>query len=302
MLNGVFLITILSVCVPKFSDAQTDSIPNKKNRKIALIGTSAALTTSSIFYLNEAWYKEYKTTDFHFFNDNDEWLQMDKVGHVFTTYQTSRLMMNAFEWAGFNRKQKLFIGGSIGLGYMAAIEIMDGYSEGWGFSWGDMGTNVLGSAIAISQEAFWKQQRIQLKFSYSQSGIAEYNPSLLGKNFYTQILKDYNGQTYWLSINPTSFIKKETKFPAWLNIAFGYSAYGMLGARFNSFTVQKSDGTVLRYERERRFYASLDIDLTRIKTKSRFLKGLFSAINILKIPAPALQFSKKGTRGYLLYY
>lgn len=300
--NRIFFIIILFICVPKFIGAHTDSIPNKRNRKIILIGTSAALTTGSIFYLNEAWYKEYNTGKFHFFNDNDEWLQMDKVGHVFTTYQTSRLMMNAFDWAGFNRKQKLFIGGSIGLGYMTAIEIMDGYSEGWGFSWGDMGTNVLGSAIAISQEAFWKQQRIQLKFSYSQSGIAEYNPSLLGKNFYTQILKDYNGQTYWLSINPTSFIKKETKFPAWLNIAFGYSAYGMLGARFNSFTVQKSDGTVLRYERERRFYASLDIDLTRIKTKSRFLKGLFSAINILKIPAPALQFSKKGTRGYLLYY
>lgn len=296
------LILLFSVLLQSFIPAQSDSVPNKNIRKIALTGTSAVLTTGSVFYLNEAWYKEYNTGKFHFFNDNDEWLQMDKVGHVFTTYQTSRLMMNAFDWAGFNNRQKLFIGGTIGLGYMTAIEIMDGYSEGWGFSWGDMGANVFGSALAISQEAFWKQQRIQLKFSYAQSGIAKYNPSLLGENYYTQILKDYNGQTYWISINPTSFIKKETKFPAWLNVAFGYSAYGMLGGRFNSFTVQNANGTVLLFERERRFYASLDIDLTRIKTKSRFLKGLFSALNILKIPAPALQFSKKGARGYLLYY
>lgn len=283
--------------------AQTDTLPKRNSvlKKYILLGSSTALTTGSIFYLNEAWYQQYNTGKFHFFNDNAEWLQMDKVGHTFTTYQTARLMMNAFNWAGFNQKQKLFIGGNIGLAYMSVIEIMDGYSEGWGFSWGDMGANVFGSSLAIAQEAFWKQQRIQLKFSYAQSGLAQYNPSLLGENFYTQILKDYNGQTYWVSINPTSFIKRDNKFPKWLNIAFGYSAYGMIGGNYNGFTVQTTDGTVLRYDRERRFYASVDIDLTRIRTTSKFLKALFSAVNILKIPAPAIQFSAKGVRGYYLY-
>ncbi|MBA3664141.1 MAG: DUF2279 domain-containing protein [Bacteroidetes bacterium] len=276
--------------------------PNYKLRKIILLSSSALLTTGSVFYLNEAWYKQYNTGKFHFFNDNNEWLQMDKAGHVFTNYQLSRLMMNGFQWAGFNKKQKLFIGGTIGLAYMSAIEIMDGYSQGWGFSWGDELANVLGTSIAISQAALWNEQRIQLKFSYGQSGLAQYNPDLLGKNFYTQILKDYNGQTYWLSINPTSFIKKENKFPKWLNIAFGYSAYGMIGGSYNSFTVQQPDGTVLRFDRERRFYLSVDVDLTRIRTRSKFLKGLFSAINIIKFPAPALQFSNKGTRGYFLYF
>jgi hypothetical protein len=291
--------------------AQTDSLPQQsgyathdiyKSRKIVLASSSAALTIGSLFYLNQAWYQDYNTGKFHFFNDNAEWLQMDKAGHVFTNYQMSRLMMGGFKWAGFNKTQTLFIGGTIGLGYMTAIEIMDGYSEGWGFSWGDMGANVLGTGLAISQQAFWKQQRIQLKFSYSQSGLAQYNPELLGENFYTQILKDYNGQTYWLSINPTSFIKRENKFPKWLSIAFGYSAYGMLGGNYNGFTVQNTDGTVLRYDRERRYYVSLDVDLTRIPVKSKFLKGLFSAINIIKFPAPALQFSNRGTRGYLLYF
>jgi hypothetical protein len=281
---------------------QQDTTPNHRSRKIILAGGTGLITGASLVYLNQAWYQEYNTGKFHFFNDNAEWLQMDKAGHVFSTYQTSRLMMDAFDWAGFRRNQKLFIGGTLGLGYMTAIEIMDGYSEGWGFSWGDMGANVLGTGLAITQEALWKQQRIQLKFSYAQSGIAQYNPDLLGESFYTQILKDYNGQTYWLSINPSSFIKRENKFPKWLNLAFGYSAYGMLGGHYNGFTVQNADGTVLRYDRERRFYLSLDIDLTRIKTKSRFLKGVLSTFNMIKIPAPALQFSQKGTRAYLLYF
>jgi len=312
MPSRFFFILILLFLLIKTSSAGDDTLktiaPKTLNlkKKIILVSSSAVLTTGSLIYLDNAWYQQYSTGKFHFFNDNKEWLQMDKAGHVFTTYQTSRLMMQSFKWAGFNKTETLFIGGTIGLAYMTAIECLDGYSRGWGFSWGDQAANVLGSSIAIAQHAFWGKQRIQIKYSYSQSGLAEFNPSLLGDNFYTQILKDYNSQTYWLSINPTSFIKKESrklsgKFPKWLNIAFGYSAYGMLGGHYNDFAVQDADGNVFYYDRERRFYLSVDIDLTRIKTRSKFLKSVFSVFNILKFPAPALQFSKKGMRGYFIY-
>lgn len=295
------LCALLLLNEPFVSQTDSASFKNFKTRKIVLAGSSAVLTTGSLVYLQQAWYSQYNTGKFHFFNDNSEWLQMDKAGHMFTTYQTGRMMMDAFDWAGFNRQQKLWIGGGIGFAYMSAIECLDGFSDGWGFSWGDMCANTLGTSLAISQEAIWKTQRIQLKFSYAQSGLAEYNPSLLGETFYTQILKDYNAQTYWLSINPSSFIKKENKFPKWLNIAVGYSAYGMLSGIYNDFAVQDESGNVLYYDRERRFYLSLDVDFTRIKTRSKFLKGLFSVINVLKVPAPAIQFSKKGIRGYYLY-
>jgi hypothetical protein len=210
--------------------------------------------------------------------------------------------MGAFNLAGFNKKQELFIGGTIGFAYMTAVECMDGFSKGWGFSYGDMIANALGASAAISQQAFWKEQRIQFKFSYAQSGLAKYNPDLLGKSLSTQLLKDYNSQTYWLSVNPSSFIKKENKFPKWLSVAFGYSAYGMLGGYENNIVVQDADGNVLKFDRERRYYFSLDVDLTRVKTKSKVLKKVFSVINILKFPAPAIQFSKNKTRFYYLYY
>ncbi len=302
MLKLLYSLLLIVSCHFLFSQQKKDTAINFKNRKIILISGSGALITSSLIYLNQQWYKQYNTGKFHFFNDNAEWLQMDKAGHAFTTYQTGRLMMNAFDWAGFTKKQKLLFGGTSGLVYMTAIECMDGFSQGWGFSWGDMLANALGSGIAISQEVFFNQQRIQLKLSYAQSGLAQYNPDLLGKNFYSQILKDYNAQTYWLSINPSSFIKKQNKFPKWLNVAFGYSAYGMLNARYNSFVVQDADGNVLLYKPERRFYFSLDVDLTRIKTNSKVLKRIFSIINIIKFPAPALQYSIKGFRFYSIYF
>lgn len=298
------VLFILCLMMAKITFAQTDSLApvNYKTRKLILASSTAVLTTSSLLYLNQAWFDQYSTGKFHFFNDNKEWLQMDKAGHLYTNYQTSRLMMGAFNWAGFNKKQELFIGGTIGFAYMTAVEFMDGFSKGWGFSYGDMIANALGTSAAISQQAFWKEQRIQFKFSYAQSGLAKYNPDLLGNILSTQLLKDYNSQTYWLSVNPSYFIRKENKFPKWLNVAFGYSAYGMLGGYENNFVVQDTDGNVLKFDRERRYYFSLDIDLTRVKTKSKVLKKVFSVINILKFPAPAIQFSKNKTRFYYLYY
>lgn len=298
----VFIVCCLLLARHLAGQADTSGNVSYKARKAVLLSSTGVLTAGSLLYLNQAWYAGYSSGSFHFFDDNKEWMQMDKAGHFYTTYQTGRLMMDAFRWAGYNRKQQLFIGGGFGFGYMTAIEVMDGFSSGWGFSWGDQLANLLGAAGAISQEAFWREQRISFKFSYAKSGLAKYNPSLLGETAYTQVIKDYNAQTLWLSVNPYSFMKKSSRFPKWLNVALGYSAYGMLGGHENNFVVTNSQGQVLKFERERRFYLSLDVDLTRIRTRSKLLKRVFSVVNILKFPAPALQLSQGKWRGYYLYY
>ncbi len=269
----------------------SDSLRVFRKRKIMLGASSAALTGGSLVYLNQAWYQQYAGSGFHLFNDDAEWLQMDKFGHTLTTYQTGRLMMQAMDWAGYSRRSRLLVGGMSGLAYMSAIEIMDGYSSGWGFSWGDMAANALGSGLAVGQEAIWKQQRIQIKFSFYQSPYAQYRPELLGSSLATQVLKDYNGQTYWLSINPSSFMRETNRFPKWLNLALGYGADGMLGARYNNVLVMDENGNTRSFERRRQYYLSLDVDLTRIPVKSRFLKSVFSCINIVKLPFPNMEFS-----------
>ena len=269
----------------------SDTLSVLKKRKLTLGISSLALTSTSLTYFNEVWYKEYKTKSLHQFNDNKEWFQLDKCGHAFATYQTGRLMMDAMNWAGYSKKKQLISGGLSGFTYMAAIELMDGFSDGWGFSWGDICANALGSGFAIGQKILWNEQRIQIKFLYYNSQYAKYNPKLLGESAYSQFLKDYNGQIYWLSINPSSFIKKENKFPKWLNIAFGYGANGMIGANDNSILTE--NGNQIYFNRYRQGYFSLDVDLTRIKTKSKILKSVFSCLNIIKIPFPNLEFSER---------
>jgi hypothetical protein len=280
----------LFLTVNQFAFA-SDSLSVFKKRKLTLGISTLVVASGSLIYLDQAWFKHYNNTSFHTFNDNAEWFQMDKCGHAFTTYQTGRLMMQAMNWAGYSKKKQLLIGGLSGFAYMTAIEIMDGHSAGWGFSWGDMGANALGAGFVIGQKVLWNEQRIQLKFSYYSSEYAKYNPKLLGESPSTQFLKDYNGQIYWLSINPSSFIKKENKFPKWLNVAIGYGANGMIGARNNDILIE--NGSSISFNRYRQGYLSLDVDLTRIKTKSKLLKSVFSCLNIIKIPFPNLELSER---------
>ena len=295
-LNIVSLFFILSLQLFSFSD----SLQVLKKRKLILGSTSVVLTSSSLLYLNQAWYQQYNTSKFHTFNDNDEWFSMDKCGHAFSTYQTARLMMQAMDWAGCKNRNQLLIGGLSGFAYMSVIEVMDGYSQGWGFSWGDVVANTIGSSLAIGQKLAFKNQPVQIKFSFAQSTYAKYRPDLLGKSFSEQLLKDYNGQTYWLSINPSSFIKRDNKFPKWLNVAFGYGANGMIGARYNNIVIQDAEGNTKSFKRYQQYYFSLDADLTRIKTKSKILKTIFTWVNIIKIPFPNLEYSQ-GKIGFNVY-
>jgi uncharacterized protein YfiM (DUF2279 family) len=290
LLRFKFLIFIF-LAISQFILA-SDSLSVFKKRKITLGISTAALTGGSLVYLNQAWFQQYSSGKFHFFNDNDEWLQMDKCGHTFTNYQVSRVMMQAMDWAGYSTKKQILIGGLSGFTYMTAIEVMDGYSAGWGFSWGDMSANALGTGMSIGQKLLWKEQRIQLKFSFYPTNYAKYRPNLLGDEIYMQVLKDYNGQIYWLSVNPSSFIKRENKFPKWLNVAFGYGANGMIGAKYNNVLAEDADGTTHYFNRYRQGYFSLDVDFTRIKTKSKFLKSIFTCINVLKVPFPNLEVSE----------
>ena len=184
---------------------------------------------------------------------------------------------------------------------MASIEVLDGFSKGWGFSWGDMGANLSGSLLAATQYHFWNEQRIQLKYSFHTTVYPAYRPALLGNNFSGQLLKDYNGQTYWLSCNISSFLKATTSFPKWLNLALGYGAEGMISGEPN-YVIVEPDGKVIGNNRYRKYYLSLDIDLSRIKTRSKLLNTVLKTVNVLKIPAPAIEFSNHSIKGRYLFY
>ncbi len=276
-----------------------DTINNK--RLNAVLITGGVLFAGSMFGLYNLWYKDYPQTHFHFIDDNNEWLQMDKIGHMVTSYYLTKIGYESFRWCGIDNNRSTLYGGIVGFTYMTIIEILDGFSAQWGASPGDLIANIAGPSIFIAQQITWKEQRFILKYSFHRTDFPQYRPDLLGKNLIQEMLKDYNGQTYWLSANIHSFLKKPGNFPRWLNIAFGYGATGMTGAESNA---TKYDGkTIPEFERYRQFYISLDADLTKINTRSDFLKILFNIIGFIKIPFPALEFnSKDGLKLHAFYF
>ena len=272
-----------------------------KKRLAVVTATGGTLYTGSLIALNAFWYKEHPRTSFHFFNDNREWLQMDKAGHFVTSYYIGRIGINLLKWSGVEQRKAAWYGGLLGTFYQTTIEVFDGYSTGWGFSGGDVIANTAGSALVIGQELGWKEQRIVLKYSFSRSDYAQYRPNLLGSDLKEQMLKDYNGQSYWVSVNIHSFLNEGSEFPRWLNVAAGYGAEGMTGGNFNPPYIDQA-GDQVTFERYRQFYLSLDADLTKIKTRSHFLKAIFETFGFIKIPAPALGFSKNGVEYRALHF
>ncbi|MBL0316270.1 MAG: DUF2279 domain-containing protein [Flavobacteriales bacterium] len=278
--------TMMFVMAPLFGQ-QEDSTSIFRKRKW-VIGSSTALAAGTSYYLlNDLWYKNYARSSFHFFNDNNEWLQMDKVGHGFTTYTTGRYMCDALRWSGASENISVWLGGTSGLIYLSGIEIMDGKSKAWGFSYGDMIANASGSFLFIVQEKIFREQRITLKFSYSESDFAMLNSDQLGRNFQQRVLKDYNAQTYWASINVHSFLASDADFPRWLNVAFGYGAMKMTHAEMNDFSVNN-------FQREREFYFSFDADLNRVRWKKKWMRTTAKILSFIKIPTPTFEMRSGG--------
>ena len=282
------------ILITTFNVSFAQDTLNVKRLK-TVVATEMVLYSSTMVGLYQLWYKNEPTSPFHFFNDNQQWLYMDKIGHTMTSYYVGKVGYEALSWSGVTEKKAIWYGGTLGLAFLTSVEVFDGYSSGWGFSGGDMTANVLGSGLFIGQQLGWKEQRILLKYSFYPTDYASKRPNLLGENFLQQTLKDYNGQTYWLSVNVASFLNDDSKFPKWLNVAVGYGADGMLGGRDNKFISNNEYFDYSDIKRQKQFYLSLDVDLTRIKTKNQFLSAVSNTFGFIKFPFPALMYEESGT-------
>ena len=291
MLKYISVILLLFFATTILAQVQ-DSLNRK--RLYYSLASDAVIITGAYVGLNELWYKDYEQSNLHWFNDCDEWSFMDKLGHSFASYHVSSIYTAQMLWSGLNANKSAIIGSGLGFITISTIELLDAKSEEWGASVCDLTANFLGSTFYLSQQLVWQEERISFKYSFHQTEFPQYRPDLLGESFAQQLLKDYNGQTYWLSTNIRSFVNISW-WPKYVNIAIGYGATGMLGGKSNPSELPF-------YNREQQYYLSLDIDLNRIPVKSKFLKTIFSVINIVKIPMPTLELRSGKIYGHYLYF
>lgn len=284
------VVLLLSLAaISAIAQPDTASVHSRKLRTFAIAGGVTYGTGLAI--LNHVWYKDTKRQSFRFFNDNAEWKQLDKAGHAYASFYLSEIPATVLRNIGMDEKKADLIGALSGFLLTAPIEILDGYSDGYGASVGDLVADAVGPLLYLGQKALWSEVRVRPKFSFHRTKYADMRPELLGDNTLSQIVKDYNGQTYWLSVDIDRFIA----FPRWLNLSVGYGAEEMIYARDG-----QNHAAGLRPYRQ--YYLGIDFDPSAVKTRSRFVRTVLYVLGSVRVPAPAISVSKEGVRFHPLYF
>jgi hypothetical protein len=280
-----------------------------KSRFWLATGLTTTLYAGTVIALNEAWYNQYPRTSFHFFDDTREWRYMDKIGHTYTSYFESLWAYKVARWTGMSDNASIWTGTAMGLLFQGTVEVLDGFSEEWGFSVADAGFNLIGSGAFLAQQKAWGEQRIGFKVSstpvdhpsLSITSVDGQNTTtlearadeLFGNGYVERFLKDYNAQTNWISFNIHSFLREESRFPKWLNIAIGYGVENMYGGSENRW--EDDDAVFLldkdAFPRYSQWYLSPDIDFTKIRCRSPFGRTVLGMLNVFKLPGPVLEHS-----------
>lgn len=288
LLMYFFLIT-LSVNISFGQDG--DSIRRSKRLKPFVIASSATYAVTLIG-LDRLWYADFERESFHFFNDNSEWKQLDKLGHFYSAFHLSKFGHRAFQWTGLEERKALFWGTMVSVITLTPIEILDGFSSEYGASYGDIIANTSGALLFLGQHKLWGEIRIHPKYSFNRSDFAAQRPELLGSNLLEELIKDYNAQQYWLSIDLSKF---NSNIPKWLNVGIGYSATGMISAND-----QQNESLGLNPRRQ--YFIGIDFDLNEYKSRSKFVNSLIYIVNMIHLPAPALELSDSKLKFNFLNY
>ncbi len=268
--------------------------PSKGRVRLVALGIGGG-SAAVVGTLGATWYTG-KKEPFRWFDDSREWAQIDKAGHIWGAFQESRASVDALRWAGLSKKKALWWGAPMGIVLQSTIEYFDGRSPGYGASASDLGANVIGTALFTTQVALWDEPRIWPKMGTHFTSFARLRPNTLGRSSLERLLKDYNGQTHWLTADVGAFLGPDTRWPRWLHAAVGYGAENLVYG-------EPAQNEAAGYRAYRQFYIGPDFHLLNIKTRSKVLHRLFYVLSIIRLPAPALEVrSTGGVRFHPLYF
>ena len=255
-----------------FSQSLKDTVYKKEINyiKLSLVG---GITIGVFIYgyalQNNLWWKGDKS-EFHFVWKQD-WvyaLGEDKYGHFFFPYLVSNIYSQALEWSGFDEEKSLWYSSSFALAYETFVEIRDGFSKQWGFSWGDFTADALGSAYPILQHKIPILKNFNFKISFYPSDRFKHGSNKV-------IFDDYESTYDWLSINVHNLLPKNIRrfYPAFINLTVGHS-------------VEKLDNLG---GGNHRFYIGIDWNMEALPGSGWFWKLLKRNLNYYHFPSPVIQ-------------
>jgi hypothetical protein len=255
--------------------------------RLAVVGTgTVGAVVGFHYYQMNAWWKDLRGP-FHIQNDWEYSLWIDKVGHMYGGYVLSHIATGVLNWVGVGEKNAVWFGATAGALYQLYVEFEDGFGLQWGFSPGDAIGDVVGAFYPVAQYHVPVLRNFDLKMSYlpteelrkSRASPFGHKPNIM--------IDDYEGQTYWLSVNVHGLLPEKAKpyWPDWLGLALGMSVKKLNGIGGG----------------EREFYLSFDYDLSKLPGDGWLWSGIKQVLNHIHFPAPAIRISPSATF-YGLYF
>lgn len=209
----------------------------------------------------------------------------DKLGHFYSSYLSTRLMAETFEWAGHDPYSAARLAGWTSAAVMFGVEVMDGFTLEYGFSKEDLVMNLGGVGLAtLFQLNPELDEKFDLRFMYWRSDDAD----KLGEN---DPVSDYSGQTYLLITKATGFSALRNKpLLRYLEFAVGYGSRGY----------QPNPGQFAEpFPKERNIYLGLSLNLAELlnttlfrnnATPSTTQKVVNTTLEYLQMPGTALLY------------
>ncbi len=236
----------------------------------------------------KGWWSGDESRGFHFENDFDYALNLDKLGHFAAGVAIGEFFYEGYRWAGTSEFQAYLFAGLSALATHIAIDVKDGFAPEWGFSIFDVLSGGLGGFLPMAERYVPAFKYIDLKWSYWINTNAYYNHEHdASGGIFTD---DYVNHTYWLSLKPYRLLPEAARkyYPSWLAIAVGLSI----------------DDSIFLEEPHpkphREVYIALDYDLEAFRPQSRMARTIIKALNYFKLPAPTIQVYPE-FHWYLLY-
>lgn len=257
------------------------------------LGLVVSLEAIGYYALKDLQYY-YPTTTFHttnFSQDLKIYKQMDKYGHFIHAYFASETFSRMYRWSGFSGEKSVLYGTLTGWLWLLQIELADGFFKQWGFSWGDLIFNTIGSGFSAAQQLYPESfGGIQPKASYHKSEAFKNRTDNKGLK---SLIDDYEGVTWWLAVNVYHYMPEniQSNYPDWLKpfgVAFGMSAEGIMKDPYGG---------------QRELFVGLDFDLRKISygEDSGILGFIKHNLNMIRLPMPAVKITQGGV-WYGLYF
>jgi Predicted periplasmic lipoprotein (DUF2279) len=228
---------------------------------LTAVGAMAAMGTVS-------W--DYCSSSFHFqdegwFNPDTPFGGADKLGHAFSAYALADIYHSIYRSWGYSDEDAMRVGVLSSWSQMTLIEVGDGFSSEYGFSWEDEAMDTIGVGIAYLRQRFPRLKEIvDYRLEWYPSPAFRHGDR-------SDPFTDYSGQKYLLAFKPEGLLKTDNPVLKAIEVQLGYYSRGYAAGDDNYFS-----------GKHRYIYVALGLNVTYIleQLTGNRAAGIFDYIQV----------------------